>query len=233
MTFTDKPSARTHVWTTLTDEGAARFPFPVEGRIPNFAGADEAAQRLVDSAVFEGVERIKSNPDSPQKYVRRRALERGITVFVPTPRLKGGFMRFDPDQIPEEKYEDASMLSRWDDWAEEVALDDLPQLDLIVTGCVAVTRDGRRCGKGEGFSDLEFGILRELGHDPVPVATTVHDLQVVDSFPIDDHDIGLSAIATPDELITVDDPPEGPGGIDWSLLTDEDLEEMPILKELQ
>jgi hypothetical protein len=42
---------------------------------------------------------------------------------------------------------------------------------------------GRRCGKGEGYSDLEFAILRELGHPPVPVATTVHDLQVVDSCP--------------------------------------------------
>jgi hypothetical protein len=37
-------------------------------------------------------------------------------------------------------------------------------LDAIICGSVAVTRDGRRCGKGEGYSDLEFAILRELGH---------------------------------------------------------------------
>jgi len=48
---------------------------------------------------------------------------------------------------------------------------DMPGLDAIVCGSVAVTRDGRRCGKGEGYSDLEFAILRELGHPPVPVAT--------------------------------------------------------------
>jgi hypothetical protein len=51
-------------------------------------------------------------------------------------------------------------------------------LDAIVCGSVAVTRDGRRCGKGEGYSDLEFAIRRELGHPAVPVATTVHDLQI-------------------------------------------------------
>jgi 5-formyltetrahydrofolate cyclo-ligase len=28
-------------------------------------------------------------------------------------------------------------------------------------------------------------MLRELGHPPVPVATTVHDLQIVDSVPRD------------------------------------------------
>jgi 5-formyltetrahydrofolate cyclo-ligase len=70
----------------------------------------------------------------------------------------------------------------------DLALTDMPRPDAIVCGSVAVTRDGRRCGKGEGYSDLEFAILRELGHPPVPVATTVHDLQVVDAVPRDPTD---------------------------------------------
>jgi 5-formyltetrahydrofolate cyclo-ligase len=36
----------------------------------------------------------------------------------------------------------------------------MPALDAIVCGSVAVTHDGRHCGKGEGYSDLEFAILR-------------------------------------------------------------------------
>lgn len=233
MQFDTKDAARDWAWQTLTDEGAARFPYPVEGRIPNFEGAEAAAERLIDHPLLADADRIKCNPDSPQKHLREAALRRGITVFVPTPRLKGGFMRFDPDAIDEEHYGDASMLSRWDPFAESVDLDDLPQLDVIVTGCVAVTREGKRCGKGEGFSDLEFAILQELGHDPVPVATTVHDLQVVDDFPVEDHDLGLSVIATPEELIEVAEPAEGPAGIDWELLSEEDLDEMPILRELE
>ena len=50
----------------------------------------------------------------------------------------------------------------------------MPRLDAIVCSSVAVTREGRRCGKGEGYSDPEFAILRELGHPPVPIATTMH-----------------------------------------------------------
>ena len=57
--------------------------------------------------------------------------------------------------------------------------DDLePQLDAIVTGCVAVTRAGHRAGKGEGYSDIEYAILRELGHAEIPVATTGHSIRV-------------------------------------------------------
>jgi hypothetical protein len=103
----------------------------------------------------------------------------------------------------------------------------------IRRGSVAVTRDGRRCGKGEGYSDLEFAILRELGHPPVPVATTVHDLQVVDSVPRDPTDQPLSVIATPTHAIRIKRPSAAPTGIDWTRLSAEDLEEMPILAELR
>ena len=124
-------------------------------------------------------------------------------------------------------------MSRGDRWSEDVALAEVPGLDAIVCGSVAVTRDGQRCGKGEGYSDLEFAILRELGHPPVPVATTVHDLQVVDSVLRDPTDQPLSVIATPTHAIRIKRPSTAPTGIDWTRLNPEHLEEMPILAELK
>lgn len=230
--FDDKDAARAAVWDRLQEEGAARFPFPPHGRIPNFAGARQAAERLFGHSLLDGVGAIKVNPDAPQRFVRELALERGITVYRPTPRLRAGFQRFDPKKIPRESYGDAASLSKSGPWAEDVALDELPELDLIVTGSVAVTREGRRCGKGEGYSDLEYAILRELGHPPVPVVTTVHPLQVVDGFPTNPHDLPLALIVAPEETIEVPDPPAPPDGIDWDLLSEEDLEEMPVLREL-
>jgi 5-formyltetrahydrofolate cyclo-ligase len=106
-------------------------------------------------------------------------------------------------------------------------------MDAIVCGSVAVTRSGRRCGKGEGYSDLEYAILRELGHRPVPVATTVHGLQLVTDFPRDSNDLPLSFIVTPNETIRVRHPPPAPSGIDWTRLTEEDLDAMPVLRELR
>jgi 5-formyltetrahydrofolate cyclo-ligase len=66
----------------------------------------------------------------------------------------------------------------------------------------------------------------------VPVATTVHPLQLVDALPADAHDLPLSLIVTPGETIQVEDPPDPPRGIDWAAITDEDLDEMPVLKTL-
>lgn len=231
--FHDKSAVRTEIWNRLEEEGVARFPFPPHGRIPNFDGAKQAAKRLFRTPLLTDAERIKVNPDAPQRYVRIEALRRACTVYVPTPRLRGGFKKLDPDTIPEEKLEKAASLSNMDTWAEPVALADLPALDVIVTGSVGVTRDGHRCGKGEGYSDLEYAILRELDHDPVPVATTVHPLQVVDAFPTDAHDLPLLLIVTPDETISVQNPPSAPTGIDWDALSEEALEEMPVLQEVR
>lgn len=231
--FETKPPARTAIWDALETEGVARFPFPPHGRIPNFEGAAAAAERLFEHPLLANAQCIKVNPDAPQRHVRIEALERGCTVFVPTPRLRGGFKRLDPATIPAEERRSAAALSNMDAWAEPVSLDALPPLDAIVTGAVAVTRTGRRCGKGEGYSDLEYAILRERGHAPVPVATTVHPLQVVDGLPTDAHDLPLSLIVTPEEVLTVDAPPPAPTGIDWTALTEDDLDEMPILQELK
>jgi len=183
--------------------------------------------------IFKDVRCIKANPDSPQRYVREAALRRGITVIVPTPRLKGGFKKFDPAKIPVDKYAEAANLSTSDRWAEEVPLKALPGIDLIVTGSVAVTPDGRRCGKGHGYGDLEYAIYRELGHPPVAVVTTVHPLQVLNGFPADPHDLPVSLIVTPDEVIEVAHPPPPPAGVDWERLPARALREMPVLASLR
>ena len=231
--FAEKSAARQWVWDRLSAEGVARFPFPPHGRIPNFVGAEVAATRLLDTEPWKSATAIKVNPDSPQRPLRAEALRRGIIVFVPTPRLRGGFNKLDPRRIPPDKIEEAASLSRGNRWSEEVALAEMPRLDAIVCGSVAVTGDGRRCGKGEGYSDLEFAILRELGYPPVPVATTVHDLQIVASVPHDPTDQPLSVIATPTRSIRIKHPSAAPTGIDWTRLTAEDLEQMPILAELK
>ena len=231
--FASKQAARGAVWDRLQDERLAAFPFPPHGRIPNFKGAAQAAARLFEIPAFRDAERIKVNPDAAQRPVRAEALRRGITVYVPTPRLAGGFMKLDPARISPQDIPAATTMSKCRRFAEDVALTDLPQLDAIVCGSVAVTPAGFRCGKGEGYSDMEFAILAELGHAPVPVATTVHDVQLLAGFPQADNDLPLSFIVTPSRTHAVARPPAPPGGIDWARLTPADLEAMPVLAELK
>jgi 5-formyltetrahydrofolate cyclo-ligase len=231
--FERKADARRAVWERLTVAKAAAFPFPIQGRIPNFKGARQAARRLFALEPWKSARRLKVNPDSPQRPVREEALRRGIIVFVPTPRLKGGFKKLDPAKIPADKIAEAANLATMDRWAVRVPLAKFPAVDAIVVGSVAVTRDGRRCGKGEGYGDIEFAILRELGHGPVPVATTVHPLQIVDGFPTAPTDLPLHVIVTPEETIVIKKPPPAPEGVDWASLDADDLTAMPVLKELK
>lgn len=231
--YPTKDTARQAVWDALQREQAARFPYPPHGRIPNFVGAEAAAERLMAHSMVNGVRAIKANPDAPQRPVRQAALEAGIVVYMPTPRLKGGFFRLDPARIPVGHRQQAASLSKGRQWAEAIPLASLgDEIDLVVTGSVAVTRAGRRCGKGHGFGDLEYALLRELGHPPLPVATTVHPLQLVADFPADPFDLPVSLIVTPEQTIEVTDPPPAPAGIDWAVLPEGALSEMPVLAEL-
>lgn len=231
--FGSKDAAREWVWDRLQAQGAARFPFPPRGRIPNFRGAEAAAERLLASPFFDGARCVKVNPDAPQAPLRAALLARGVAVLVPTPRLRGGFHLLDPERVPAGKEKQAATLRHMTRWAVPVAVAALPRVDRVVAGSVAVTPTGRRAGKGEGYSDLEYAILRELGHPAVPVATTVHELQVVASFPVEATDIPVHGFATPERLVVVQEPPAAPAGIEWDRLGEADLAAMPVLRELK
>ncbi|AFZ72236.1 5-formyltetrahydrofolate cyclo-ligase [Natronobacterium gregoryi] len=232
----DKQALRERIWNDLEERGIARFPFPPHGRIPNFAGASEAAARLTDQPEWIGAATIKANPDAPQLPVRRAALRAGKTVYMAVPRLADEqcFLRLDPDEL--EDYDAATTVSGSDEYGTRVAPADVESIDLIVSGSVAVTEDGDRVGKGEGYSDLEYAILRELAlvDDETTVATTIHERQLVgpdDEATAAAHDVSMDLIVTP-EAARRPAGGEQPSGIDWKRLEDERLEEMPVLQRL-
>src|SRR5439155_18174164 len=81
-----KAVLREEVWAAPTAARVARFP-GADGRIPNFVGAEAAAQRLRETPAWRRARTLKSNPDSAQLPVRQRALEDGKTVYMAVPRL--------------------------------------------------------------------------------------------------------------------------------------------------
>jgi len=232
----EKQALRERVWDELEASGDARFPFPPHGRIPNFAGAEQAAERLASTEAWAGADTIKSNPDSPQRPVRRRALEAGKVVYMAVPRLseEDCFLRLDPDEIDD--IDHATTIGGSSELGVQVGPEEMEPIDLIVSGSVAVTEDGARVGKGEGYSDLEFAILRAFGlvDDGTTTATTVHEIQVVDEdVPTTALDVPMEQIHTPERSIRTDSAAGKPAGIDWDALDDERLEEIPILSRLE
>lgn len=232
----DKADLRDRIWSRLEDEGIARFPFPPHGRIPNFAAAGEAADRLAELPEWKDASVIKANPDAPQLPVRRRALSEGKVVYMAQPRLRDEkpFMKLDPAEI--EDTDAAATVSKMDRYAEPVAPDEMPDVDFVVSGSVAVTEDGARVGKGEGYSDLEFAVLRALGavDDETTIATTVHEVQIVEEVPaVEAHDVPMDVVVTPERVVRTESPYERSTGIDWDALSDEKIEEIPLLQRLR
>ncbi|MXR51998.1 5-formyltetrahydrofolate cyclo-ligase [Halovenus sp. WSH3] len=232
----DKQEVRERIWDELEASGAARFPYPPHGRIPNFAGAAEAADRLVERDAWQAADAIKANPDSPQLPVRRAALRQGKTVYMAVPRLRDGrcFLRLDPAEVDD--IDQATTVGGSSEAGVQVGPDEMPPIDLIVSGSVAVTPDGVRVGKGEGYSDLEFALLREFGlvDDSTTTATSVHELQVVDEeIPTGAHDVPMDLIVTPEQVRAVETARPKPEAIIWDDLSEERIEEIPVLDRLR
>ena len=230
-----KDEIRRRIWGLLESRGVARFPRPVYGRIPNFIGAEKAAERISEQKEFKSARVIKVNPDSPQMPIRRLILESGKTLIMPTPKLRSGFLLLDPKQIKRRNLAEASSIRGAFKYGRTCPLKDLPRIDLVIVGSVAVSKDGIRIGKGGGYSEIEYGILRELNliEEGTPVFTSIHDLQLIDEAPIEEHDLTVDLISTPRRIIRIRRVHPQPKGIFWRKLSEKRLHEMPILLELK
>jgi 5-formyltetrahydrofolate cyclo-ligase len=233
-----KAALREEVWSALGDAGVARFP-GAAGRIPNFVGAEAAAERLRGTEAWARAATVKCNPDSPQWPVRQRALEDGKTVFMAVPRLADDrpFLRLDPDHLDATPRQ-ASSIKGASRFGRPVDLEELEPVALVVAGCVAVGEDGVRLGKGGGFADLELALASAAGlvGPETVLATTVHDLQVrpPGSVPRTDHDVGLDLVVTPTRVLEVRRRGRRPlPRLRWEELTDEKVAAIPLLANLR
>src|SRR3954451_5330139 len=251
-----KDAIRKSIWKAMEREGVSRFP-GAEGRIPNFAGAKLAAEKLATSRGRRrapagrtrgaaappppgggpGAQVIKANPDSPQTHVRRLALEEGKTIVMAVPRLRDNnpFRVLDPRKLSSGQRGEAATIKGALRHGGVVALEELPEIDFVLCGSVAVNLTGARIGKGGGFSDLEYGLLIEAGRidDHTVVATTVHPTQILrEHLMMTGHDLPVDVIATPRAVIEVESQYARPRGILWDHLQPPQIHEIPILERM-
>ena len=229
----DKQAVREAVWTMLEQAAAVRRK-NVHDRIPPFYGAEEAAARIFTLDLWKNAAVIKSNPDQPQRPLRKRALEEGKTVYMAAPRLRleQCFVELDPSAMDATPAQ-ASTISGAFRYGKSVTLSEMRNVDLVVSGSVAVNRLGARVGKGGGFADLEFGLAVEAGivDENTPVVTTVHGLQLLEEdLPHTQHDVPLDYVATPEELIKCSGEMPRPTGIYWDDLEERKIAEIPVLQ---
>jgi 5-formyltetrahydrofolate cyclo-ligase len=231
-----KDQVRKSVWKAMDREGVSRFP-GAEGRIPNFAGAKSAAERLAQHRLWKRAQVIKANPDSPQTHARRLALEQGKTLIMAVPKLRDPhpFRILEPRKLSQKQIREAATIKGMLRHGRVVADEELPEVDFVLCGSVAVNLTGARLGKGGGFSDIEYGLLIEAGKidDHTIVATTVHPIQILrEHLPITAHDLPVDLVATPRAVIELERAYPRPRGILWDHLQPPQIREIPILERM-
>ncbi len=196
--FRTKQAVRDFVWGRLEEAGAGRFPFPLQGRIPNFAGSREAASRLKELRAFQQARVVFCAPDYAVKAARDLVLAEGKTLAFAMPHMTAflemrGASR--PTTIRAMGRAGTPLKS---------------PIDLKVSGCVAVDLKGNRIGKGSGYGDQEVEKLRAWGllpPGPFPFVALCHPLQLFDdlSHLADPHDVPVTAVTTPEGIISLEE----------------------------
>lgn len=238
MTMTDidraKDAIRNQVWELLA---RAQVVAPdVRGYIPDFDGAQAAADRLAELPVWKDAHVVKAVPDRAQLPVRARALAEGKLLYMAVPKLADAqpFRLIHPEHLTVAP-EDAAAHQTAMQMGQPIDLDQMQPVDLVVCGSVAVDRRGARLGKGAGYSDLEVALLTEAGllSASTTIVTTVHALQVVDhSLPQTRHDFSVDLVVTPGDVISCGTP-RRPAALHWDDLAPERIAAIPVLGRLQ
>ena len=188
----------------MEEKGVASFPKPIFHRIPNFVGVEKAAEKLKQLPEYKAAKVVFCNPDSPQRPLREMILKDGKVLVMATPKLRKGFLLLDPSTIPQNRIFEASTIRGAFKHGRLVKPPEV-KVDLFVAGSVAVSLDGGRLGKGTGYSDQEYAILKDSGSlaSGIIVVTTVHDVQIVERIPREEWDVPVNVVVTPTRVIRV------------------------------
>ena len=254
-----KDQIRKRVWDKLEAERRTcleDYPPSCHGKIPHFKGCKKAAYYVPWLGKFMKANVIKVNPSLAQMILRRIILTEKKVLVVPSPALEKYEENLNEDintkvfcfmvdgantsgnankRIMTKKGIVSCGEPLLDDWSA------CPKVDIVVVGSVAVTKSGRRLGKGLGYAELEWAILFEMGvvDSSTLVITTVHDYQIVSDSELsedlqEDHDLPVDIIVTPTRTYHVKPKIAKPDcGILWYKLKDhlKSIDIIEILRE--
>jgi 5-formyltetrahydrofolate cyclo-ligase len=195
LRFRNKEEVRQYVWKKI--EPFCDFPSPY-GRIPNFRDARKACGRIRELEEYRAAECVFSAPDSVLLRLREIVLEDGKTLLAVLPRMKDFVVlreRVKPtiERLKLGKKADLSELRG--------------KVRIFAQGCVAVDIHGNRIGKGTGFGDMEFQLLKKEGvlAEDALFVVVAHDIQVFGDlgYLAEEHDVKANVILTPTRTIRV------------------------------
>jgi len=195
-----KESVRMMIWDLMEMEGISRYPN--RDRIPDFIGSGKAANLLKTTKEWEDAVTIFVSPDTAQSKVRENVISDEKILIMASPKLLNGYLLMDPSHIKGHEKE-ASTIKGVFKYGHKI--DIFPNVDMVVEGSVAVDKYGGRLGKGGGYGDMEIEYLQRIHaiKSKTPVASTVHEIQIVDHIPLESHDQKINMVVTPERVLRI------------------------------
>jgi 5-formyltetrahydrofolate cyclo-ligase len=203
MKWKTKEEIRGFIWEKLTKDEIAQFPLPCWGRIPNFEGAEAASNMLLKLPEFKKSAFIFSAPDYVLHYIRELILQNRKDLLVATPHIQEFLLL---KNIPSRVIKKAVTIKGMYQFGEEITLNQISRpLDIFCQGSVAIDQQGNRLGKGMGYGDREYHLLRQEGivDKKTIIVTFVHDCQIFDNFSelMENTDVKVQIAFTPTRTI--------------------------------
>jgi len=209
--LTRRERLRRRIWHLMEEAGVLTFPLEVFGRVPNFIGAEQAAELLAQQPEFERAKVVFVSPDHVLRRVRELVLERGKVLAVSLPQRLARRTKQALLQITERRaVKAAADIDNFLRYGQPLS----SPVDLAVLSSVVVDRLGNRLTPRREFGDREWQMLVDNGfvHEGTKVATIAHPLQFADDLVkwITDEDVKAHLIVTPQEVIR---PGDGGNGV--------------------
>jgi len=200
--LTRRERLRRRVWHLMENAGVLTFPLDVFGRVPNFIGAEQAAELLAEQPEFERAKVIFVSPDHVLRRVRELVLDCGKVLAVSLPQRLIGRNKPALLQITERRaIKAAAEIDNFLRYGQPLSL----PVDLAVLSSVVVDRLGNRLTPRQEFGDREWQMLVDNGfvHEGTKIATIVHPLQFADDLSkwVVKEDVKAHLIVTPEEVI--------------------------------
>ena len=187
--------------------------------------------------IYQRANTIMIPPDQAQLQVRINAVMDGKRLIMATPGLRDGFYLLKKETIKVTNLKGAVRSSGVRRFGIRLATTrhEIGTVDLMATGAVAVGLQGERIGKGSGYFDLEYMILREIGsvEETTPICALVDECQVLEKVPMEEKDVAVDLICTPTRIITTERSLQRPVKIPWDLLPEKHCKGMRPLRELR
>ena len=171
-------------------------------------GGGKLAEMLRRQDLYRQARSVFATPAVLLHQIRTNCLLDGKQLVIPTPGLKDGFFRIKPHTVPYRQLGLAMTESGMRRFGRRLAPGENLDIDLLLTGALAVDREGVRLGNGTGYFDLSCAILSTHGW----LADAHHILAVVDrtqqvtgALPREPWDVTMTGVVTEEGCYRFDD----------------------------